>query len=186
MIFICGYHNTGKTTIAKKLISFGFFHIETGDLVRNLYKDNNSKINFYDWTAAITKNNIHYFDKHIINNILKSQQKIKKDVIITGNRQLSGIKYIISKTHHNPHFKNIIIYLKAPCKELYKRQLGRTDKIIKNLNKDKFINDYLGFDKSMGIDKIELSADYIINSDNSKELVIQQIIEILRLNNYKL
>lgn len=189
MIFICGHHNTGKTTIAKELTKFSFFHIETGDVVRRLFKEQKSNLNFHEWATKINNETPHFFDKYILNIILKIQNSSKKDknakIIITGNRQLSGINYLIN--HNGYSLKNLIIYLDIDNnEELYKRQIKRKDRKLDNFNKESFINDYLEFDKKMGIDQIKDKADYIINSNMSKKKVMKDFFGILKLNNYNL
>lgn len=54
MIFLCGHHNTGKTTLAKWLADFGFpYFIETGDIVRNLYKITSPNYEFSEWVPRL-------------------------------------------------------------------------------------------------------------------------------------
>lgn len=182
MIFICGHHNTGKTTIAKELTKRGFFHIETGDIVRGVFKKKRVKSNFYEWAEKRNKNTPHFFNQCILRAILEAKKMSQEDdgskIIITGNRQLKGIKYLIKNSRKE---ESIVIYLDSSDNEkLYKRQLKRKDRKIENLNKENFIKEYLDFDKRMGVERIKKEATYIVNSGMSKKTIIKEILSILK------
>jgi dephospho-CoA kinase len=187
MIFIVGHHNTGKTSLARALIPFGFLHIETGDIVRMVYQKLSFNIDFYEWASE----HKHQFDDFIINEILKAKRKILEsvdnlqDVIITGNRQLSGILSIIKKVPPIGKRGNVIIFLDANPKELFRRQMARKDRLIPTLSFEQFVKDFLDYDKAMGIEEIRQKADFIIDANKSKEEVFESVRKILKQRGYK-
>lgn len=185
MIFITGHHNTGKSTTAKWLISYGFNHIETGEIVRQSYQDSNSNDSFYDWVSKKNIQNENYLNDLIVIKIINIfNQNINSNLIITGNRQITGINYIINKLNSIYKKKSLIIFLHAPEKELFDRQLKRKDRIIPNLNFDLFKNKYLAYDENMGINDIKKDANYIIDNSCNNILFKDQIIQILKDNYY--
>jgi len=185
MIFLTGPHNSGKTTMAKKLADDGFIHVETGDVVRKKYKDDNIGDNFEKWAIEKNKEDLNYFDKIIVEAInlaikaRKDQGMLFGDVVITGNRQLSGIKYLIRNVKNLKGHDNIIIYLEVPEEKLYQRQLDRKDRKIAGLTHSKFKNEHLGFDNKMGLQEIKKMADYIIDADKPIGEVLAGITKIL-------
>ena len=57
MIFLTGHHSSGKSTLANKLKSEGFIHIETGKIVRQKYLElTRGEKNFQVWATQIHKN----------------------------------------------------------------------------------------------------------------------------------
>ena len=187
MIFIVGHHNTGKTSLAKALIPFGFLHVETADIVRMIHKKISYNIDFHKWASE----HKHQFDNFIIDEILKAREKILEsvdnlqDVIITGNRQLSGILSIIRKVSPIGKRENIIIFLDANPKELFRRQMVREDRLIPTLSFEQFVKDFLEYDKEMGIEEIREKADFIVDANKPKEEVFESVRKILKQRGYK-
>ena len=165
MIFLCGHHNTGKTTLAKWLADFGFSYIETGDIVRNLYKNISLNCAFPEWATETGLKYPNYFNKCILKEIIRLEKIFpqSKNIVVIGNRQKSGITFLIN--NYKASYQNLIIYLIAPEGELYRRQLQRQNRTIKNLTLELFKNEHLAFDKEMGINDIKDIADYIIDNN---------------------
>ena len=165
MIFLCGHHNTGKTTIANWLKDFGFPHVETGNVIREIYNNlsNNTK-SFENWAVETNKRDPHFFDECLLDKIKKINFSLSnnKDIVVTGNRQKSGVEYLIKNAKNSK--KNIVLFLDAPISELFQRQIKRTDRIIPNLTFALFKNDYIGFDEAMGVEKIREISDSIIDT----------------------
>ncbi|MBT9174300.1 MAG: hypothetical protein DDT21_02714 [Syntrophomonadaceae bacterium] len=184
MIFLCGHHNTGKTTLAKWLFDFGFPYIETGDIVRNLYKITLPNYEFSEWATKIGLKYPNYFNECILKEIIRLEKTLpqSKNIIVVGNRQKSGITFLIN--NHKTSYRNLIIYLVASEDKLYQRQLQRQDRIMKNSTLELFKNEYLAFDKEMGIESIKDIANYIIDSNINIEQVKEKISFILKQNGY--
>lgn len=185
MIFLAGHHNSGKSTLAGWFESGGFKHIETGDIIRNCYKSQNITEPFGEWASRVNAETPDYFNEIILEHIRKVSDSFSDldKVIITGNRQLGGINYLTEHIQGNGH-KPVIVFLEASEQELYRRQLERSDRIIPNLTFDKFSNEYLAYDKNMGIDNIKKRADYVIDSNKPVEEILREIVFILGKTGY--
>ncbi len=181
MIFIAGPHNVGKTSLAKGLISFGFVHIETGDVVRMIHQKSYPDIDFHQWACEQE----HQFDDFIAAEVLKAREKILgsadslQDVIVTGNRQMRGILSILEKVLPIRGKGNIIIFLDADDQVLFERQVAREDRLVSGLTFKRFVEDFLNYDRVMGIDEIKERADVVINANGSKKDVLESVRRVL-------
>lgn len=102
MIFIGGYHASGKSFLAGILEDeFAFLHIETSAVVRNMWESAGTDENLQDWAARMEGvYGSDYFDIAIARNIkirhesaVHSGREIQ-DVVVTGNRSLEGVQYL--------------------------------------------------------------------------------------------
>ena len=170
MIFITGHHDTGKSTLAKYFIENNFLHVETGNIVRSLYKAENPEIKFEDWA----KGKGQLFDDHIIEEVKKAQLLVVKenrqDVVITGNRQIEGVNKICEKMPPLEGKKHLIVYVEADPQILFVRHQGRPDRSIPGLTFESFSKNILGYDQEMGVEEIKKSADLIICNACQAEL----------------
>jgi len=187
-----GPHNSGKTTVAKGMVNCGFFHIETGDIVRQKYNEVAPGISFHDWVRKNNAENIYFFDNFILDaiNSVKERsingEKRLHGIVVTGNRQLDGIKYLMERASDSDNRRNIIIYLDASIEELYSRQLKRKDKIIPNLTFTSFKNEYLAFDEEMGLERIKDVADFILDSGKPADEIFKEVSLTLKEEGYDL
>ena len=186
MIFIVGPHNSGKTTLAKSMVGLGFIHVETGDIIRQKYKELNPLTSFQDWARKNNTECPHFFDDFILDRVNSVKEKNinceKKiyDVVVTGNRQIDGIRYLMEKINTSDINKNVVIYLDAPIEELYVRQIKRKDRIIPNLNFVNFKDNYLAFDEEMGLGKIKDFSDFIVDSNKPLREILRETLSILK------
>lgn len=170
MIFITGHHDAGKSTIAGFLRDHGFLHVETSSIVRAKHQELAPHRNFGEWA----KEQNHFFDKYIAQAVFKAEQAIRhngntnQDVIVTGNRQIAGIDYLINKV---PALKpNLIIYVEADEETLFDRHMKRPDRRIEGLTLQRFKDEILAYDIEMGVELIKPIADIVIcnNGDDVK------------------
>lgn len=185
MIFICGPHNSGKTTLAKWLGKQGLIHIETGDIVRKTHQKLDPNQDFYDWAKKVNANDPDFLNRVVLEEIdqrFASLTKNKK-VVITGNRQMDGIRFIINNTKYkNKYF--CIIFLDADEEELFRRQKKRNDERIAKLNRKSF-RKYLEYDIKMGINEIKKHADTVIDTKRiSINAIRKQTIKFLTKHGY--
>lgn len=181
MIFIVGPHNSGKTTLAKSMVDFGFIHVETGDIIRQKYNEINPESSFRDWARKNNTENPHFFDDFILD-IVNFEREKNKDcmdklckIVITGNRQIEGIKYLMEKMNNVDMHANVVFYLDAPVEELYLRQTKRKDRIVPGLNFAIFKDEYLAFDEDMGLGKIKGASDFIIDSSKPVGEILREV-----------
>jgi adenylate kinase family enzyme len=187
MIFLTGPHNSGKSTIARQLRDKGFLHVETGDVIRKIHQELAPETNLKDW--AVQHQN--HFDDFILEEVIQARSINESngngiDVIVTGNRQMAGIRYLQERVPPLPRKKHLVLYLEAPEPELYKRQIGRLDRQIPGLTYDAFVRDYLAFDIEMGLHQIKESADFIIPTNTSPEEVLHAVELVLNYCGYDL
>lgn len=162
MIFIVGPHDAGKTTIARYLNSVGFLHVETSSIVKAKHREMAPNRNFGEWA---TEQN-HYFDKYIAQAVVKLEQEIRRsngryqDIVVTGNRQIDGINYLINKVP--PLRSNLIIYVEADEATLFNRHMCRPDRTVPGLTLQRFKDEILAYDSKMGVEDIKHVADIVI------------------------
>jgi dephospho-CoA kinase len=184
MIFIAGPHDAGKTTIASYLRDFGFLHIETSTIVKAKHKEMAPDTNFGEW--AIGQN--HCFDKYIAQAVVKIEQAIKRsngryqDIVVTGNRQIGGINYLINEIP--PLRQNLIIYVEADELTLFNRHMSRPDGAIQGLTLQRFRDEVLAYDQKMGVEKIKEAADIVICNNGEVYSCLETVFSFLQSRGY--
>jgi len=182
MIFIVGHHNSGKSTIATLLKKYGFLHVETGDIIREIHKEQDPEREFSEWISEMNVKESDFLNNAILKKVNANLEQIKKnpflqDIVVTGNRQVEGIEFLCENvTEPN---SNIVIYMETNTEELYNRQLQRNDRIIDALTFEKFINEYLAFDTEMGLEQIRTRADVIVDSSFGVDIIFREVASVL-------
>lgn len=101
MIFVAGYHATGKSHLARMLSErFGTIHIETSAIVRG-YKERVDPLTPMGvWARGMeTEYGATFFDDLIVTETVQTYEEAcrqghrPQDIIVTGNRSLDGIRY---------------------------------------------------------------------------------------------
>lgn len=170
MIFITGHHNTGKSTISNYLEQFGFVHIETGDVIRGIHKKIAPEMEFIKWAENMGDSlNDFIVEKALIARKIVLNSDDLQDIIISGNRQISGINYVIHHVQPVDGRKNLTIFLYADDKILFQRQCARLDRKISGLTLARFKEEILQYDIKMGVDEIKEKADAVISNNSSLE-----------------
>lgn len=169
MIFITGHHNTGKSTISRHLEQFGFVHIETGDVIRGLHKKMAPEMDFFKWAEGMGDElNDFITEKALIaRKVVLESKGLLQDVIISGNRQMSGINHVIRYAQLVDGRKNLVIFFYATDEILFQRQCSRIDRKIPGLTLAKFKEEIMQYDIKMGINEIREKADIVISNDSS-------------------
>lgn len=145
VFFVVGPSGVGKTFFAKKIgqkYNVSFF--DTGPILRQYYSQQKVSVSFSEW---IRSNENEYGDNFAISCICKSIQKTYRDnsiIIITGNRCIDGINYMIDFFKIQKHF---IIYLDANYKCI-KGNIEKRENV--KLNIEEF-NSIINGDFSMGL-----------------------------------
>lgn len=184
MLFIAGPHDAGKTTIASHLSNLGFLHIETSSIVKAKHKEMAPDRNFGEW--ANEQN--HYFDKYIAQAVVRAEQEIKRsngkyqDIVVTGNRQVDGINYLINKVP--PLRSNLIMYVEADEVTLFDRHMSRPDRAIPRLTLQRFRDEILAYDQKMGVEKIKEVADIIICNNGEVHSCLETAFSFLQSKGY--
>lgn len=131
MIFLVGCHATGKSEIAKILKEeFNFLHIETSEIVKNYKKSSHPGPSMNEWVNYINCTfGDNYIDQIIVDSIetkinLDFENSFSEEILITGNRSLSGVKYIsnnLKTTYSEITSNNIVIEVFSDEEILFNR-----------------------------------------------------------------
>ncbi|MCE9628725.1 MAG: AAA family ATPase [Candidatus Vogelbacteria bacterium] len=180
MIFIVGHHGVGKSTFGNWLKSKGFIHLETSKLIKDVFTKSGSNLGFIDWVLEQGDDNINQI---IVDNINAEYSKAGSgfiDIVITGNRQFSGIEYIKNHVEKSVSSGNTIIYLNSPVEVLYERYHGRNDGRKSYESVNRFQEELITFDKTMGVEEIQSKADYIINTDKELDVTLEDLAVVIK------
>lgn len=181
VVFVTGHHNTGKSTLADFLKQKGFIHIETGDIVRSVYKQESPGVEFSVWAQEVSGADPLFFDRCILKEIQRELERSGKDkrrvnLVVTGNRQYSGVVFLKERLLKNTEIR--VVYLRALEQTLFERQLLRKDRVLPNLTADSF-KDYLEYDKTMGVEDIEKHADLVVDANKEIEEIRAVVFDFL-------
>ena len=179
-IFLVGHRGSGKTYLANKLKEeYEVLHIDTGPLIRKNHKENFPEYDFVTWLELGEKKYGENFSNIVvckeIENILKNSY-VKNDLlIITGNRSMQGIKYII-KEFGIQEFK--VIFLDAPFECLKQNYVKRENL---NLSDDEF-KAIINVEKNMGISEVK---EYAKNNNNNSIYIYRENNASISIDEYK-
>lgn len=179
-IFLVGHRGSGKTYLANKLKEeYELLHIDTGPLIRKNHREKFSEYDFVTWLKHGEKKYGENFSNIVvckeIENILKNSH-IKSDLlIITGNRSMQGIEYII-KEFGIHEFK--VIFLDAPF-ECLKRNYVKRENL--NLSDDEF-QAIIDVEKNMGISGVK---EYTKNNNNNSIYIYRENNASISIDEYK-
>lgn len=188
MIFITGPHSAGKTTIAGYLQDMGFLHIETGDIVRKKYQEEVPGIEFHTWASSQHQR----FNRIIADAVVAARSSVEQsqgkfqDVLITGNRQASGIDYLLQNVPPLDGKPSLIVFVEADEHTLFKRHVERPGRCVEGLTFEKFKEEVLGFDTRMGLEEIRSRANLIVCNDGGIECCVDCVGKFLESNGYML
>lgn len=187
MIFITGHHNSGKSTAAGCLKEkYGFSHVETGDIVRQLHQHSKTNLPYGEWA----KLNSHCFDQVITSTICDLRERILQtngkvpDIVVTGNRQIEGIRHIINNVQPFPGREHLILYVEADPKILHERHMARMDRPTTRLTFKEFMDGLIKFDQDMGVELIKEHAHIKIRNEETVEKFLMLVSEALRSHGY--
>lgn len=149
VFFIVGPSGVGKTFFANKIRQkYNITFFDTGPILRKYYSHQHLTFSFGEW---IQSNEKKYGDNFAISCICKAIQDSIEDnsiIIITGNRCIAGINYMVDFFSIKKYF---IIYLDASYKCIKDNIEKRED--IK-LNNEEF-NSIINGDISMGLGSLK-------------------------------
>lgn len=186
MIFITGPHSAGKTTLAKQLQDCGFIHIETGDIVRKKYQEEAPGVEFHTWATAQHQR----FNRFIADAVASARSSIEKsqdrfqDILITGNRQVSGIDYLLQNIPPLDGKPNLIVFVEADEKILFRRHVERPGRCDEGMTFEKFKDEVLGFDVRMGLEEIRSRANLIVCNEDEIGNCVDCVRGFLESNGY--
>jgi dephospho-CoA kinase len=180
MLFIAGYHASGKSVLAKHLEDhFGLLHIETSAIVRSYKEQDNPGASMKEWAQGKELQYGKYFFDELILATIKdvyrdrlSEGSSPQDIVITGNRSLSGIQYLAEHLEGINNQSARIIAVKSTDEDLYDRYRERNrmegDSEMSLDEFRKLMND----ERDTGIEEIFRYADHVlINRGTERDFI---------------
>lgn len=180
MLFITGYHASGKSIVSKMLIDdFNLLHIETSALVRQAHHLNAPDVPLSAWAKQMEHDyGTTVFDDLIADTtvaqltIHAERGRYYDDVIISGNRSYDGIGYITERLreYRAPiRHEQSILLVETPIETLYNRFCMRDrDEGDKYMLFEEFIT-VMGAERDRGIETIIEHATHRINNSGGKK-----------------
>lgn len=186
MIFVTGPHCAGKTHLARFLKRVGFQYIDLGPTIRSIWMTTAPDVTFEQFIVrGEEKFGLQFVDSLLVAELINklghiSKEGVSKDLLVLGNRSVTGIDYI--RSHMTlKRGRSTIFYIDAEKEVLYERYRRREDAEISK----KDFEAVLDKDTDMGLMGIKEVADYIIhNSGTQKEFeeLIQELIQSIYPN----
>ena len=170
MIFLTGPHGAGKSKTAGILVTFGFLAIDLGPALRRIHLASRSPLSFEGWLkAGEEKSGTHFTDDLLAFEVLRLKNVIEgsyayQDVVITGSRSATGVRYICSQVPSVNGNRNSVIFIDAPLATLRTRYNKREGL---DLNREEFIA-LLSADEKLGLKTIRPMADFHIWNQGSE------------------
>lgn len=140
--FIVGPHGVGKTYLVNEIrkINEDVIHVDTGPLIREIHASSKSTLSLKEWVVqGENLFGVHFTDmmlseriKHIV------RDNYDKFIIITGNRSIEGIKFIVERFKIK---QPSIIFLDAPFYILKNNYEEREKKGLSNIEFGNLIED---------------------------------------------
>jgi len=180
VVAVVGLPSSGKSSIAKHLAEkYGFYHIETGNIVRDFAKQERSVANKKNVLWAATYLFKKYKDKYIIDKVIEKIEKQKKRDI--KKFVVSGIKTIYSYKQLNKllgPFKQLAVNLDADMR--YKRSKNRNRYDDEGADSRANFNKRTRRELKQGMGNILAISNYFIDNSGSLENSHKQVDEVMK------
>ncbi len=171
MIFITGPHCSGKTHALRNVYEYGFPSIDLGPTLRKLYQDFSFGLTFPQWLVTGEESYGDSFTDRLIvlaieewieKQLAKHEGKIQ-DFIISGNRSVGGIQYIVD--HFDIVGEPTVIYVDADPEVLRSRYQQREGVIVSPED----FEAYLDRDYRMGLASVRRFATHLISNGDTTD-----------------
>jgi dephospho-CoA kinase len=165
MIFLVGPHGSGKTELGKKIVKDGQSFLDLGPIIRSCYSRSTEFKDIREWVEAGERVLGSNFTDHILSNeVLQYVYKHNIDLtklVISGNRQLSGILYLVNffSEFKEEKVEYSITYIDAPEETLLERYNLREGK---GFNIEEFRRKFAVENETLN--EIRWVADSVINN----------------------
>lgn len=171
VIGVCGQPSSGKDTIANYLVSRGFKHISTGDILREEMKQKGvpvDRLHMHDFVIAERKKRGGGYLAE------EAASRIRGNTIISGLRNTSEVKFL--KASFGNQF--VLLSIEAPIEMRYKRVQNRNrtgDNISFEQFKEQEETERQGNPESHEVDAVISMADYKIDNSSTEEELFMKI-----------
>jgi dephospho-CoA kinase len=177
MLFVVGYHASGKTHFANILVEqYGALHIETSSVVR-AYKavdDPHSPMGAWAQRKEAEYGG-NFFDDLIVQEVREryitelEKGVIPQEVVITGNRSLTGVMYAREQLADIDERPASIVAVDVSVEQRYRRYKERDRRPgDADISYDEF-EALIKEERDTGLDEIFMYADYTLANNGSRE-----------------
>jgi dephospho-CoA kinase len=176
VLFITGYHASGKTRLANLLSEkFNVLHIETSSIVRSFKEQDDPEAPMGAWARQKEANfGSTFFDELIVETVreryigMLEHGNVPQDIVITGNRSLSGIQYAAEHLADLHEKSSVILAVKAGGESLYRRYRERNRRAgDAEMSFDDF-SLLMKEEQDVGIEEIFMHSDYTIPNEGTE------------------
>lgn len=186
MLFITGYHASGKSVASKMLVDdFNLLHIETSALVRQAHHLDAPDMALGAWAKQMEHDyGSNVFDDLIADTALAQlmmdaeQGRYYDDVVISGNRSYDGILHIADRLreYHAPiRHEQSILLVETPVEALYERFRIRNREAGDNtMTFEEFVT-VMDAERDRGIEAIIEHATHRIDNAGDTEALRQGV-----------
>ena len=178
MLFVVGYHASGKSHFARILEQqYNAMHIETSVVVKEFKLQDAPDASLGEWARMKEAEfGSTFFDEIIVMNVRKrylqalEEGNDPKEIIITGNRSLNGIKYAaeqLADLHSRPtKIFAVDVDEDVRLQRFRERNRREGDATMSSEGFQKLIRE----EQDTGIDEIFINADLILSNNETPEI----------------
>ncbi|QQS22291.1 hypothetical protein IPM09_01980 [Candidatus Saccharibacteria bacterium] len=191
MLFVTGYHASGKSEISKILVNdFNLLHIETSALVRQAHHLDAPHMPLGAWAKRMEHDYGSTVFDDLIADTTMTQLTIDADrgwyyddIVISGNRSYDGISYITERLREYGapiRHEQSILLIETPIEALYDRFRQRDrEEGDKSMSFEEFIT-VMDAERDRGIEAIIEHATHRINNSGGTRALRDSIYTFAR------
>ncbi len=158
ILFLTGPHAVGKSYFMEQLAANNdFFKFDTGPEMRKMHQESASKMNIGEWVETLEKIYGPLITCELLCKTFESRERESDNIIITGFRQIEGIKYMIEYLQPEDYE---ILYIDADFDLLKNNFIARE---MKNISDDDF-KEYLLTEEDWGL---KILKNYVLNNSSN-------------------
>jgi len=176
MLFVVGYHASGKSYFAQMLErQYGALHIETSAVVRAFKLLDAPDVSMNAWARAKEAEfSANFFDEIIVSAVRDKylaeieRGMVPTEVVISGNRSLNGIQYIAEHLQSIDERPTKIFAFEVSEDTRYERFQKRDRREGDATMPFEEFQNLIKEEQNTGIDEIFLHADMIISNNGTE------------------
>ena len=177
MLFITGFHASGKTVAAEQLAAdYNLLYVETSALVKSAHQLDRPDLSIGAWARLMEYNyGSSVFDDLIADYAIVAaieaheRRKPYADVLISGNRSYDGITHIGSRFEEYNDIiptQREIIHVNVPIELQYERfRVRNRESGDSTMPYEQFLSDVIGSERESGLEEIIKHATRYIEND---------------------
>lgn len=188
MIFITGYHASGKSHLASMLRDqYGCLHVESSSVVRGMHSMFAPDEDLTEWSTGMeARYGINFFDEAIARAVFDDYEAALRegvnvqDVVITGNRSLEGVRYLMDR--FRPGILNerpaTIIAVRVSFDTLLRRYRERNRRDGDSMISEEAFRELTNSEHRRGLEDIIANADHILINESDIDMLHQESREL--------